>query len=81
MFTILIVRTGIIPDGYGNDWDYDNDWGDNLFPQEKFRKYLEEKAKPQLRELLTNYGPIGLVWFDRGMYTPEQGQGVCQNCE
>lgn len=62
------------PDGYGNNWDYDNDWGDNLFPQEKFRKYLEEKAKPQLRELLTNYGPVGLVWFDRGMYTPEQGR-------
>jgi alpha-L-fucosidase len=61
------------PGGYGNDWDYDNDWGDNLFPQEKFRKYLEEKAKPQLQELLTNYGPIGLVWFDRGMYTQEQG--------
>ena len=60
-------------DGYGNDWDYDNDWGDNIFPSEKFRRYLEEKAKPQLRELLTNYGPVGLVWFDRGMYTPEQG--------
>ena len=25
------------------------------------------------QELLTNYGPLGLVWFDRGMYTPEQG--------
>jgi alpha-L-fucosidase len=23
--------------------------------------------------LLTNYGPIGLVWFDRGMFTMEQG--------
>lgn len=29
-----------------------------------FAKYLEEKVKPQLRELLTNYGPIGLIWFD-----------------
>lgn len=62
------------PDGYGNDWDYDNDWGDNIFPKDKFGKYLEEKAKPQLRELLTNYGPVGLVWFDRGMYTSEQGR-------
>ena len=59
--------------GYGNDWDYDNDWGDDFYDHVKFEKYLEEKAKPQLRELLTNYGPIGLVWFDRGMYTPEQG--------
>jgi alpha-L-fucosidase len=62
------------PGGYGNNWDYDNDWGDDYYVHEKFTKYLEEKAKPQLRELLTNYGPIGLVWFDRGMYTPEQGQ-------
>lgn len=61
------------PGGYGNNWDYDNDWGGNFYDSEKFNKYLEEKAKPQLRELLTNYGPIGLVWFDRGMYTPEQG--------
>ena len=61
------------PGGYGNDWDYDNDWGSNLYDHEKFDKYLEEKAKPQLRELLTNYGPIGLVWFDRGMFTQEQG--------
>ena len=61
------------PGGYGNNWDYDNDWGDNFYDHEKFEKYLEEKAKPQLRELLTNYGPVGLVWFDRGMYTPEQG--------
>lgn len=61
------------PGGYGNDWDYDNDWGSDLYKQDEFNKYLEEKAKPQLRELLSNYGPIGLVWFDRGLYTPEQG--------
>ena len=62
------------PGGYGNNWNYDNDWGDDFYDHEKFEKYLEEKAKPQLRELLTNYGPIGLVWFDRGMYTGEQGK-------
>jgi len=61
------------PGGYGNDWDYDNDWGQDIYDPEKFNIYLEEKAKPQLRELLTNYGPVGLVWFDRGMYTREQG--------
>ncbi len=52
------------PDGYGNNWDYDRSKKD-------FARYLEEKSKPQLRELLTNYGPLGLVWFDRGMDTPE----------
>lgn len=61
------------PGGYGNDWDYDNDWGADLFEPEKFGQYLEEKAKPQIKELLTNYGPICLVWFDRGMFTREQG--------
>ncbi len=61
------------PGGYGNHWDYDNDWGADLYNREMFEKYLDEKAKPQLRELLTNYGPVGLVWFDRGMYTREQG--------
>ena len=53
------------PDGYGNNWDYDRS-------QKNFERYLEEKSKPQLRELLTNYGPLGLVWFDRGMNTPRQ---------
>ena len=53
------------PDGYGNNWDYDRS-------KKNFERYLEEKSKPQLRELLTNYGPLGLVWFDRGIYTPQQ---------
>jgi hypothetical protein len=39
---------------------------------------MERKSKPQLRELLTNYGPVGLVWFDRGLYTPEQAQDFVQ---
>jgi alpha-L-fucosidase len=29
-----------------------------------FDEYLERKAIPQLRELLSNYGPISIVWFD-----------------
>jgi alpha-L-fucosidase len=45
------------PDGDGNDWDYD--------PAEKdFDDYVENYVKPQVTELLTNYGPIGLIWFD-----------------
>jgi alpha-L-fucosidase len=62
------------PGGYGNDWDYDNDWGPDLYDHQEFDKYLKEKAKPQIKELLTDYGPVGLVWFDRGMYTVEQGR-------
>ena len=25
-----------------------------------------------MKELLTGYGPLGLIWFDRGTDTPEQ---------
>ena len=45
------------PDGSRNDWDFDEGSKD-------FAAYLERKVKPQLRELLTQYGPIGLIWFD-----------------
>lgn len=55
------------PDAYGNDWDF-NDASKN------FERYLDRKSKPQLKELLTRYGPMGLVWFDRGIYTPAQAQ-------
>jgi alpha-L-fucosidase len=55
------------PDGFGNYWDYPRS-------QKNFERYLEEKSKPQLRELLSNYGPLGLVWFDRGMDTPEHAR-------
>ena len=39
---------------------------------------METKAKPQLRELLTSYGPISLVWFDRGIYTQDQARDFAQ---
>lgn len=32
-----------------------------------FRRYLEEKCFPQVRELLTNYGPVAMLWFDTPM--------------
>ncbi len=45
------------PDACGNTWDFDP-------AQADFGRYFEEKCKPQLRELLTGYGPIGVIWFD-----------------
>jgi len=55
--------------GLDNDWD---------FPKERnFQKYLDEKVKPQLTELLTNYGPIGLIWFDTPLtISKEQAQSL-----
>jgi alpha-L-fucosidase len=46
------------PDGVGNDWD----WPDES--KKNFQRYYDDKVIPQVRELLTNYGPIGLIWFD-----------------
>src|ERR1035441_2987592 len=48
------------PDGAGNSWDFPPN------PQKNFAKYFEAKALPQVRELLTNYGPLGVMWFEIG---------------
>ncbi|MCK4294237.1 MAG: alpha-L-fucosidase [Planctomycetes bacterium] len=29
-----------------------------------FKRYAEDYMKPQLKELITNYGPLGVLWFD-----------------
>lgn len=52
------------PGGAGH-WEEPNseNWSSQPLP-EAFAAYLENKVKPQLRELLTQYGPIGLIWFD-----------------
>jgi len=57
------------PNGLDNTWD---------FPEKRdFQKYLDEKVKPQLTELLTNYGPVGLIWFDTPMsISREQAQSL-----
>ena len=61
-------------DGAGNDWDYDNPGGDKLLGGKNWwetrpefmahaRKYVDEKAIPQLRELIKMYDP-DILWFD-----------------
>lgn len=51
----------------GNIWDFD-------VPEDErdFLSYINGKSKFQIKELLTNYGDIGMLWFDvpRGI-TPE----------
>lgn len=44
---------------YNNDWDWSGD-----DPARDLRIYMEAKVKPQLQELLTNYGEIYCLWFD-----------------
>jgi len=46
-----------------------------------FPRYLEQFMKPQLEELLTNYGDIGVIWFDGEWipaYKTEQGKEIYQ---
>lgn len=57
------------PNGAGNTWDFGPD------DKKDFDQYLRGKAEPQVKELLTNYGPICLIWFDTPrMMTAERGQ-------
>lgn len=54
--------------GGRNNWDFDESKKD-------YQLYYREKAIPQLKELLTGYGPLGIVWFDMpGGLTKEQTQ-------
>jgi alpha-L-fucosidase len=57
------------PNGAGNEWDFGPD------DEKDFDRYLREKAEPQVRELLTGYGPVALVWFDTPrLMTPERAR-------
>jgi alpha-L-fucosidase len=44
--------------GAGNDWDFGPD------DKKDYDQYLRSKAEPQVKELLTNYGKVALIWFD-----------------
>jgi alpha-L-fucosidase len=64
-------------DGASGHWEEvaDKGWSGHKPDPDKFAAYLESKVKPQLRELLTQYGPIGLIWFDTPVaITTEQSQ-------
>jgi len=58
------------PGGDGNDWDYTPS-------RAAFDGYIDNYVKPQVRELLTNYGPLVLIWFDtpKGI-TQDQSQSL-----
>ncbi|WP_446050951.1 alpha-L-fucosidase [Zobellia laminariae] len=70
------------------DWHHPQAQG-NLFPNynagqkdqtvvnPEFPEYFKDYLKPQVKELLTNYGDIGVVWFDGDWiadYTTEMGK-------
>lgn len=63
------------PDAPGNDWEYSNPGGDrqlhggtgwyNLHPEllQKAKRYVDQKAIPQIVELINKYHP-DILWFD-----------------
>jgi alpha-L-fucosidase len=60
------------PYGAGNTWDFGPD---DKAKEAHFDEYLRAKAEPQVKEILSNYGPICLIWFDTPrMMTQERGQ-------
>lgn len=51
---------------WGNNWDYtEND-------RVGYCKCYEEKIKPQVKEILTNYGDLCLIWFDNPIEIEEK---------
>ena len=56
------------PDGYAANRDNSG---------KNFRRYMERKCLPQLRELLTQYGKISMMWFDTPMgMTAEESREI-----
>ena len=65
------------PGGAGNTWDFGPDTApDGKTELKKYDDYLRGKAEPQVKELLTHYGPVALIWFDtpRMMNVGDRGQ-------
>ena len=51
-------------DGYGNTWDFNPD-------NQNFERYYYQKVRKQVTELLSNYGNIGMIWFDTPYSMPK----------
>lgn len=58
------------------DWQAYNRWDESLKDRD-FETYFRKKCLPQIKELLTGYGKLALVWFDTpGQMTPEQSREI-----
>ncbi|MBL1216760.1 MAG: hypothetical protein D8M59_04615 [Planctomycetes bacterium] len=71
-----------ICDWHHPDYPTDSPGGSTRKPSPNMGRYVQY-MKGQLRELITNYGPLGLVWFDgewEDPWTPELGQDLYDYC-
>lgn len=57
---------------YGNTWDFPQGTADG------FQEYMERKSLPQTTELLTQYGPMTMLWVDTPIasFTQEHAEDV-----
>ena len=63
------------PGGEGNSWDFARDGVKDK--NGAFDNYLKTKVEPQVKELLTNYGPVCELFFDTpALMTPDRGQPI-----
>ena len=57
------------------DWEHESGWDHTKalddFTSEDYDRYWQEKVIPQVRELLTNYGDISMLWFDMWIHHSE----------
>jgi alpha-L-fucosidase len=61
------------PGGFGNTWDFESDAAKNS--DGAYDRFLQLKCEPQVRELLSNYGPICEMFFDTpSRITGERGR-------
>lgn len=67
---------------YSQSQDWNDPDGFRYFTDNKeknFERYLERKCLPQIRELLSQYGRIDLMWFDTPMgITHEQSSRIAE---
>ncbi len=73
----------------GRDWEdpdvpTPNAWRSNIwdYPKENekdLQRYLDRKVYPQLKELLTNYGEVAVLWFDTPeLVSKEQSEAIAK---
>ena len=58
---------------WGNTWDFPD------FEKKDYNICYEEKIKPQVKEILTNYGDLCLIWFDTPINMPKEKSAELYN--
>jgi alpha-L-fucosidase len=61
------------PGGMGNDWDA-------TLERVSFDEYVEDKAAPEIKQLLTEYGPISIFWWDTPREMSKEAFDALHSC-